>query len=534
MVGANVFNMTTAETGQTLNTNAAASKSRAAVSIAGIFAAMMGEGNSVARDSAGTQNKMTATAADSEPADVYNMYQYRETGISQAKTPELADRIAGEEETLDDFGQQIVAAVVEKLEIPEEEVLAAMEILGLTVYDLMEPQNLIRLAAELTDVVEPAELLVHPGFTELLQDAGTLGSELMESLDIPVEQMDGFVAQMNMLTAQMDAEASQGELPEEFDLPKQTVMPEFAAEGIEQPDAGGEIRPVEISGEEQPTEPVQSRTEAIEIAPIMEEEPVQAESVQAVPEQTAQRQEQAKPEKAEENEETKPQTEPMQVQKPVVETKEAVGQEQKEQPEDDSQPRQSGSHRQPVQEPVTGVQMTVQDLKAAVIAEAPQTPDDSYLSIDTMDIIRQVAEKMRVSISEDMTSMELQLNPEHLGKVYMQVTAKEGTVSAQITAANEAVKNALEMQMAELKENLGQSGVRVNAIEVTVASHAFEQNLEQNSNREEQKGERAEAASRRRNIRLDSLEEFEDLMTEEEALTARIMRENGNTMDLTA
>ena len=131
--------------------------------------------------------------------------------------------------------------------------------------------------------------------------------------------------------------------------------------------------------------------------------------------------------------------------------------------------------------------------------------------------------------------MEMQLNPENLGKVYLQVSSREGAINAQLTATNEAVKNALEVQMATLRENLEQAGVKVDAIEVTVASHEFERNLEQDQKREEQEGERAQKeAGRRRNLNLSSLDELSGLMSEEEALVAQIMWDNGNSVDMSA
>ena len=46
--------------------------------------------------------------------------------------------------------------------------------------------------------------------------------------------------------------------------------------------------------------------------------------------------------------------------------------------------------------------------------------------------------------------MEMQLNPEHLGKIYLNISEREGVIRAQITAQNEAVKEALETQLVEL------------------------------------------------------------------------------------
>ena len=108
-------------------------------------------------------------------------------------------------------------------------------------------------------------------------------------------------------------------------------------------------------------------------------------------------------------------------------------------------------------------------------------------------------------------------------------------VSAHIAAQNDAVKEVLEAQMATLRENLNQQGVKVDAIEVTVSSHGFEKNLEDGQQRQQQEGQMQEAQKQtRRSLRLDSLDELSGLMSEEEMLVAQIMRDNGNTMDLTA
>ena len=131
--------------------------------------------------------------------------------------------------------------------------------------------------------------------------------------------------------------------------------------------------------------------------------------------------------------------------------------------------------------------------------------------------------------------MQMQLNPENLGKIYLNISSKEGSVNAQMMVTNEAVKEALEAQIVMLKENLNQVGVKVDAVEVTIASHEFERNLEQDHSREEQEGNRQEeSANRRRNINLSSLDEISGVMSEEETLVAQMMKDNGNSVDLTA
>ena len=160
---------------------------------------------------------------------------------------------------------------------------------------------------------------------------------------------------------------------------------------------------------------------------------------------------------------------------------------------------------------------------------------DTYLSVDTMEIIEQIVEKTKVLVDSETTTMQMQLNPENLGKIYLNISSKEGSVNAQMMVTNEAVKEALEAQIVMLKENLNQVGVKVDAVEVTIASHEFERNLEQDHSREEQEGNRQEeSANRRRNINLSSLDEISGVMSEEETLVAQMMKDNGNSVDLTA
>ena len=154
--------------------------------------------------------------------------------------------------------------------------------------------------------------------------------------------------------------------------------------------------------------------------------------------------------------------------------------------------------------------------------------------VTVADIMEQFAEQVRVQISTDATKMQMQLNPEHLGKLYVEIIENEGTITAKIETQNLAVKEALEVQMADLKVNLNQAGVKVDSVEVTIASHEFERNLEQDANSKKQQEDAEAKATRQRNINLNGLDELSGLMTEEEELVAKMMAEQGNSVDFTA
>ncbi len=151
---------------------------------------------------------------------------------------------------------------------------------------------------------------------------------------------------------------------------------------------------------------------------------------------------------------------------------------------------------------------------------------------DTENIMRQIMDYMKVQLKADTSSLEMQLHPASLGTVQVQIASKGGALTANFITQNEAVKAALESQMAQLVERFDEQGVKVEAIEVTVQTHEFERNLEQGRGREQQNGEPAKKGRTRR-INLNDAVSMEN-MEEEDALAADMMAANGNTVDYTA
>ena len=120
---------------------------------------------------------------------------------------------------------------------------------------------------------------------------------------------------------------------------------------------------------------------------------------------------------------------------------------------------------------VNNLFQTIKETVSTAIAGEPQ-----QTSFATR-ILNQVLDGIKVMTSENMSSMEMQLNPESLGKLSIQVISKNGVVTAQIAAQSEAVKEAVESQIAVLRQNMEENGLKIEDVEVTVASHGFEQDM---------------------------------------------------------
>ena len=152
--------------------------------------------------------------------------------------------------------------------------------------------------------------------------------------------------------------------------------------------------------------------------------------------------------------------------------------------------------------------------------------------VDTTDIIRQIVDSISISNTTEESAIELQLTPESLGRMYINISQKNSEITARIAVSNEAVKEALQTQMVNLKEALNNSGIRVNEVEITVASHEFERNLEQgaanDSRQQESTNSYNSSSSSDRGKDSDMMQERAD-----ERLVTQIMRDNGNSVDFT-
>ena len=167
------------------------------------------------------------------------------------------------------------------------------------------------------------------------------------------------------------------------------------------------------------------------------------------------------------------------------------------------------------------------------LQQASQT--EGTQTTDTQDIMRQIMDYMKVSVKADSSDLEMQLHPQSLGTLHVQVASKNGVVTANFITQNETVKAALESQMVQLKESFAEQGVKVEAIEVTVQTHPFEQNLEEGRGTQSDQESGAGVSRRRtRRINLNTAFAEDEPQTEEDRIAADIMSANGNTVDFTA
>ena len=416
--------------------------------------------------------KVNSTQSASES---YERYSYQDKQIETAKEPSVNEQLEEASEELEKAQQEVLDAISEEYGVSEEEIQSLLDDMGLSVLDLLNPENLVNFIMQLTGITSSEELLLDESFLTIMETMDTLAEGLMKDLNVDMEGLQELVDQMELVTQET-------ELPEDFEQ-----VLDAAVENTNTEETAEVVNTTET-------------TEGIEIQVEKKEgdSEVRTETVESSEEETVV--------KATEKQET------------FTNNQNSEG--------------NSLLNHQSTSENIVTNQTTV---NMSTVADVVPTQFSSYLSTDTVQIMEQIVQQMKVTISAETTSMEMQLNPENLGKVYVNISSEEGVVNAQFHATNEIVKEVLETQIATLRENLNQAGVKVDAIEVTIASHEFERNLEQNhQNSEEAKESQENQTSRRRNISIDSLDELSGVMTEEETLVAQMMKENGNSVDFTA
>lgn len=499
MTSANVFNLNSVKQGQVLNANAAKGRSKAEnPDAASMFASLMGSNYSTNFNMPSVNTKINNNVLQqTSAADNYDRYQYQDNTIRQAAGDVVTDVIDNSTDTLDQFQGDVVRTVAEQLGVSEDSVKDMMESLGLTAFDLLNPENLAQLAMQLTGETSPMDLLMNDQFQGLMQQMDQLGGQLANELNLQPAQMEELIAQMDIL-----------QTPETLTDEEMQVLTDVAGQQTTADTVSTDIMPELAQTDE--VQPMDKQADVFQKEPKSDEVRTQQPQAQDTKQTTEQQ----------------------------TDTGDADADAQTGDQMKSAQPEKMTADRSSSDQAKTQTVVQMQDTAGVPTAEtvADITPETSYVSIDTMDLLEQVAEQIRVNVSEGTSSMEMQLNPENLGKVYVNISSKEGVIHAQLAASNEAVRAALETQVADLRQNLNQAGVKVDAVEVTVASHEFEKNLEQNQESEKQQGERQQEQSggRRRNLNLSSLDELSGLMTEEETLAAQMMRDNGNSMDVTA
>lgn len=434
------------------------------------FSKASGQQNMVLQSEKQTQgsSKVQVQNTDKKGLDNGNA---QKTDQKQVGTQEdvKAEKVADEAQKA---GEELVGKVAEELGVSEEEVLAAMEALGFVMADLLNADNM----TELVLTIEGEDMLA------LMTDEGLYNS-LQNLLTMVSETVDQIGEKMELSPEELEAILEQAKVPEMEENPE--TVPEDGK------------RPQMPEGQEDYTVTVERNGETVKVS-VEVDGSSQTESTEVTG---------LKPEAVQE------------------ETTADSG-------KGDGSKKEGSSQKENAQEMTHGNMLLESLLNkgGAVKSEAVFENAMAQNTADTQNIMNQIMDYMRVQVKADMTQMELQLNPASLGTVNINITSKAGVITAQFLTQNETVKAAIESQIVQLKNSFEEQGLKVEAVEVTVASHSFERNLNGDGNGQQQTQDGKKKGNRKVNLNGPAMEEEPAAEEEEPA----IMGMEGSTVSFTA
>ena len=377
------------------------------------------------------------------------------------------------QEEVERKGEELVQDIAEEMDVTPEEVEAAMEVLGLTVMELFDPDNLKQVLLQLTGSTDELSLVTNETLYDSLQ---TLLQTSEEDLGMLAEELGISTEELKSLLEQMVSEPVESEMPNVQDVTADQELPELNLEGMKDY-----------------TVSVHRDGETVQMKVTVDD----ASGAKSVAETVTDT--------------------------PKTEANGFSG--NKENGAFDPGNHSEGS--------TAGNALLQTNGQQPEITEA-QTSEPVFQSSQTQEIMDQIVEYMKVNLKADTQEMEMQLHPASLGTVNVQVAAKDGILTAHFTTQNEAVRAVIETQLIQLKTQFEEQGIKVDAVEVTVANHAYgEQYSEQNENTEQEQGK---AGKKARRINLDEMNAEVDLeeMEDSERIAVEMMQLNGNTVDYMA
>jgi flagellar hook-length control protein FliK len=90
-------------------------------------------------------------------------------------------------------------------------------------------------------------------------------------------------------------------------------------------------------------------------------------------------------------------------------------------------------------------------------------------------IIKQIVNKMKLTLDDYKQELEIKLKPDLLGKLILKMELKDGILNAKLLVDNYRTKELVESNLAQLKEQIKEIGIDIRAFEVFIgANHDFE------------------------------------------------------------
>ncbi len=424
---------------------------------------------------------------------------------------------------------EITDKIKEVLNVTDEELTEAMETLGLTVIDLLDPVSIKDLCMELKGVEDSISLItnadLYENVKEIVQTAEDAALTLSAQFGITPDETDKIFTDESFVDAVKENLSDQKNNSVAPELqPNEAVIPRDGMYTDQMPISDKEVEIKDADASQLNTD--NNRTEGMEAKTVT----VEVKGTPEVKDDATLRQAPAEEAVADD---------PLaRTTAGTTETFKAAAKPQESQLKGGEQENSNASRFVEVNTEAVNAapqQTTVVTTEVNNLGQVVETVT-TYSNDQANSIMSQVTDSIRVNYTPDTTSMELQLHPASLGTVNMNIASNNGVVTAHILVENEAVKAALESQLITLQQTFDEQGMKVEAVEVAVANYDLNRGNDSNPGEDAQKqSTSAGRITRRRSINLNDLDEEEiGELSEEEAISADMMARSGNSVDYTA
>jgi flagellar hook-length control protein FliK len=176
-------------------------------------------------------------------------------------------------------------------------------------------------------------------------------------------------------------------------------------------------------------------------------------------------------------------------------------------------------------------ELMIQNLAVNTTTQDVSFNDQLARTQQIREVTSQILEAIRINIKPDQTSMELQLNPENLGRINLTVVSKDGILTAKFVTGTETAKEAIESQLQVFKENLNNQGLKVENVEVTVSYSAFDR-----KNQEFSDGSGKEEQNKQKNKLFKDISQLNDTLSdidEKDSMGLNDLDENTSSINYT-
>ena len=164
-----------------------------------------------------SSNRDVKVNSTQSAAESYERYSYKDKQIEAAEEPSMNEQLEEVAEDLEKAESDVLNAIADEYGVSEEEIQNLLDEMGLSVLDLLNPENLVNFIMQLTGVASSEELLLDESFLKIMETMDALAEGLMKDLNVDMEGLQELIDEMELVTEET-------QIPEEFQNVIDTVV----------------------------------------------------------------------------------------------------------------------------------------------------------------------------------------------------------------------------------------------------------------------------------------------------------------------